>query len=60
LKVLVRTLGPAATPEEIGAQLENSIKLVDIARERELKKQWELDQERKESEEKKEQELKSE
>ena len=58
VKVLVQTLPPSATAENIATALEDSIRLVDLARGKEEKKQWDLQQqERREVELKAQQEL---
>jgi Tfp pilus assembly protein PilN len=41
LKELVKTLPPSATAENIATALEDSIKLVDLARAKEDKNKWE-------------------
>jgi hypothetical protein len=43
VKLLVKTLSCIATTEEISTLMEDSIKLVDIARGREEKEKWEFE-----------------
>jgi hypothetical protein len=44
VKLLVKTLPLSATADQIAEQLEDSIKLVDLARGKEEKEQWDFQQ----------------
>lgn len=57
VKVLVPSISPVDTAEDIAAQLEQSVKMVDIARKKEEKKQWDLQQLQRQEEKKKQSDL---